>query len=70
MPPELEAIFWEGACVVAAHQLLTLHGECGYVDDAGNPNPDYATADQRIRGLAKIGTSVLGKYQEACSAHS
>jgi hypothetical protein len=67
MPPDLQAIFWEGACVAAAHQFLTLHGECGYVDGAGNPNPAYATADQRIRDLARLGAAVIGRYQEVCS---
>jgi hypothetical protein len=67
MPAELQAIFWEGACVVAAHQFLTLHGECGYVDQTGNPNPAYASADERIRELAKIGTAVIGRYREICS---
>ncbi|MGI9430378.1 MAG: hypothetical protein ACR2NM_17075 [Bythopirellula sp.] len=70
MPADLRAIFWEGACVVAAHQFLTLHGECGYVDSDGNPNPNYATADERIRGLAQVGAAVVGKYQEACIALS
>jgi len=68
VPADLQAIFWEGACVVAAHQFLTLHGECGYVDQQGNPNPAYATADARIRDLAKIGAAVIGRYQEVCSA--
>ncbi len=70
MPADLQAVFWEGACVVVAHQFLTLHGECGYVDANGNPNPEYATADERIRSLAQVGAAVLGKYQEACSAPS
>lgn len=68
LPADLQAIFWEGACIVAAHQFLTLHGECGYVDQQGNPNAEYATADERIRSLAKIGAAVIGRYQEACSA--
>ncbi len=68
LPAELRALFWEGACVVAAHQLLTLHGECGYVDQQGNPNPKYATADERICDLARIGGAVIGRYQEVCSA--
>jgi hypothetical protein len=62
MPDDLRAIFWEGACVVAAHQFLTLHGECGYVDSQGTPNADYASADQRIKGLASIGAAVMQRY--------
>ena len=30
LPAAIRDIFWEGACVVAAHQFLTLHGESGY----------------------------------------
>ncbi len=35
VPDDLRAVFWEGACVVAGHQFLTLHGECGFVDGEG-----------------------------------
>jgi hypothetical protein len=70
VPADLRVIFWEGACVVAAHQFLTLHGECGYVDAAGNPNPQYETADSRIRGLAVLGAAVIGRYRELCSKTS
>jgi hypothetical protein len=68
LPADLTALFWEGACVVAAHQFLTLHGECGYVDEQGIPNPQYTTADERVRGLARLGAAVIGRYQEVCSA--
>jgi hypothetical protein len=60
LPPE----FWEGACVVAAHQFLTLHGECGYVDADGRPNAIYNSADERITSLAKIGAAVIQRYFE------
>jgi hypothetical protein len=30
IPEDLKAIFWEGACVVAAHQTLTAKGEPGF----------------------------------------
>jgi len=66
VPDDIRAIFWEGACVVAGHQFLTLHGECGYVDGEGNPNPDYASADERIKSFAKIGAAVIRRYFEAC----
>lgn len=64
LPEEVEAIFWEGACVVAAHQFLTLHGECGYVDEAGNPNPDFDDADARIRHFASLGSALIRKYAD------
>ena len=68
LPAELQEIFWEGACVVAAHQFLTLHGEIGYVDSVGNLNPAYTTADERIRELARIGATIIDKFQEICTA--
>jgi hypothetical protein len=69
VPAEVRAIFWEGACVVAAHQFLTLHGEYGYVDANGRPNPAYASADDRIKGLARIGAAVLQKYYDTATAN-
>lgn len=63
-PDEVAAIFWEGACVVAAHQFLTLHGEVGYVDTSGQPNPDYQTPDQRITSLARIGAVVMRRFAD------
>lgn len=65
MPDDLRAIFREGACVVAGHQFLTLHGECGFVDGQGNPNPDYASAEERIQRFAGIGAAVIQRYHEA-----
>ena len=70
VPEDLRAIFWEGACVVAAHQFLALHGECGYVDAAGNLNPQYDSADERIHALASIGAAVIGRYRELCKSTS
>jgi hypothetical protein len=62
VPEEIKAIFWEGACVVAAHQFLTSHGQMGFVDASGKPNPAYASADQRIKAFAKLGAAVIAKY--------
>jgi hypothetical protein len=59
IPLQIEAIFWEGACVVAAHQHLVSLGECGYVDADGNLNPKYATQEERIAALAAIGERVI-----------
>ncbi len=60
LPPEVARIFWEGACVVAAHQHERAQNRPGFVDANGNPNPAYATADSRIRAFAQIGESVIG----------
>jgi hypothetical protein len=67
VPDDVRALFWEGACVVAGHQFLTLHGECGFVDGDGNPNPDYASADERIQAFAGIGAAVMQRYYETCA---
>jgi len=66
VPDDIRAVFWEGACMVAGHQFLSLHGECGYVDGEGNPNPNYTSADERIQSFAKIGAAVIERYYEAC----
>lgn len=66
LDPALQAIFWEGACVVVAHQFLTAHGECGYVDQNGDLNPAYGSPDERICQLARLGEAVIGKYRESC----
>ena len=68
VPDDIRAIFREGACVVAGHQFLSLHGECGFVDGEGNPNPDYTSADERIKSFAKIGAAVIQRYFEACGS--
>jgi len=65
---ELKAIFWEGACIAAAHQFLTLHGEVGYVDAAGRLNPDYSHAEDRILAFARLGAAVIRRYQEGTKA--
>ncbi len=62
VPEELRDLFWEGACVAAAHQFLSLHEEIGFVDGDGRPNADYDSADTRITQLAKIGAAVIQRY--------
>lgn len=59
---DLKDIFWEGACVLAAHQHLVLNSRCGFVDSAGRLNPDYATDEDRIAAMAKLGAAVIQKY--------
>jgi len=62
VPDEVKAIFWEGACVVAAHQFLMLHGECGFVDAQGKPNPKYPDAEARIAAFRSLGETVIQRY--------
>jgi hypothetical protein len=59
LPEEVADIFWEGACVVAAHQFLTYHGECGFVDGEGRLNPAYPDAERRIAAFARLGAAVI-----------
>jgi len=58
------AIFWEGACVIAAHQFLVMHGKTGYVDAAGRPNAAYKDAESRVAAFKKLGEAVIGLYRE------
>jgi hypothetical protein len=64
IPTDVQAIFDEGACVVAAHQYLVANGRPGYVDAAGRPNPDYATAEERIAAFARLGAEVIRRYRK------
>jgi hypothetical protein len=64
VPEDVKEIFWEGACVVAAHQFLALNGKTGFVDEKGTPNKDYANADARIAAFKKLGAAVIKRYTE------
>lgn len=63
IPEAIKEIFWEGACVVAAHQYLGYIGEPGFVDSNGVPNRSYATADERIDAFARLGAAVIEAYR-------
>jgi len=67
VPEAIKEIFWEGARVVAAHQFLTLNGECGYVDGAGALNPAYASQEERIAALARLGAAVIRRTQDSAT---
>ncbi|MFW5732168.1 MAG: hypothetical protein ACOCZU_03060 [Planctomycetota bacterium] len=62
VPEPVREILREGAELVAAHQMLSLHGEDGYVTDNGEPNPAWETAEQRIADLSALGAAALGRY--------
>jgi hypothetical protein len=64
VPDDLRDIFWEGACVIAAHQFLTANGQTGYVDEYGEPAPSYPDADARIKEFAQMGAAVIEKCGE------
>ena len=56
VPEEIDSIFKEGICVLAAHAFLKAHGEEGFVDrQEGNAN-------QRIKDFSRIGAVVLKNY--------
>ena len=65
VPDEIKEIFWEGVCVTAAHQFLTLHGQYGFVDAEGKPNPEYDDAEARIAAFARLGAAVIQTYFES-----
>ncbi|MDD5728094.1 MAG: hypothetical protein PHV59_05985 [Victivallales bacterium] len=56
---ELKDIFWEGACVVAAHQFLCLNGKTGFVDARGELNPNYGSKEERIKEFSRLGAALI-----------
>lgn len=62
IPAETQAIFEEGACVLAAHQYLASRGDLGFVDTTGKPNPNFPNAEARIIHFAKLGKAVIESY--------
>ena len=56
VPEEIDAIFKEGICVLAAHAFLKAHGEEGFVDW------QEGDANERIEYFSRIGAVVLKKY--------
>jgi hypothetical protein len=55
IPDEVNAIFIEGICVLAAHAFLKAHGQAGFVES--DPN-------DRIETFSMIGAAVLKRYFE------
>ena len=65
LAPDLQVIFYEGACVIAAHQFLVAYGEMGYVDARGDLNPRCADNETRIAHFANLGDAVIRRYLNA-----
>ena len=63
IPPELLPLFWEGACVCAAHQYLLARGEPGYVTPEGALNPSYPNPESRISAFAALGRAVIAAFR-------
>jgi len=59
---EVRTIFWEGACVIAAHQFLSLHGKPGYVDASGNLTGGFDSMEDRISFFAGLGETIIGRH--------
>jgi hypothetical protein len=57
--------FWEGTCVVAAHQKLCASGEPGYVDGDGRPAAGFADNEARIRSFRRIGAHLINAQSGA-----
>lgn len=62
IPDDIQDIFYEGACVVAAHQFLVLNDQCGYVDSSGKLNPAYKNNDERIASFRSLGAALIELY--------
>ena len=51
--------FWEGTCVVAAHQVLCASGKPGYVDGEGQLAAGFAGGEARIRSFRQTGADLM-----------
>lgn len=63
---DVQEIFREGACVVAAHQYLGFHEKQGYVDRNGRLNSSFGGREERIEYFHRLGAAVIARYHEAC----
>jgi hypothetical protein len=54
-----EQAFWEGTCIVVAHQHLVMSGERGFVDREGRLGGDFPDHDSRRRWFAELGASLI-----------
>ena len=59
LPPAAREAFWEGTCVVAAHQHLRSTGRAGYVDDEGRLNTGFPDGETRIRWFRELGEELI-----------
>ena len=55
VPEDLKDIFWEGACVIAAHQFLTANGKSGYVDAVRRAGRVLSSAGRPDKGVRPTG---------------
>jgi hypothetical protein len=69
VPEELLPVFWEGACVAAAHQYLVARGEPGFVTADGAPAPSSPDAESRIAAFAALGAAVIAAFRSTSTAN-
>ena len=62
IPNDVQAIFLEGICVLAAHQFLCAHAQPGFVERYNNPA--CGEKETLIREFKNIGIAVLNCYFE------
>jgi len=59
IPDHIHDIFWEGTCVVAAHQYLTGRGKPAYIGENGQPAGNYPSNEARIADLSALGAEII-----------
>lgn len=70
VPPDIQALFLEGACVIAAHQFLTARGERGFADESDPSDPDRAECERSIQTLRETGARVLDAFWKQAKGES
>lgn len=63
IPNDIAQIFWEGACVLVAHQFETANNRPGFVNETGLPWGG-ADSETRIGHFARIGEQVLSRFAQ------
>ncbi|NLW85843.1 MAG: hypothetical protein GXY38_03115 [Planctomycetes bacterium] len=59
---DIKDMFWQGACVSAAHQYLAARGRRGYVDSNGVLNSDFNDNEERVEYFSRLGSAVIAAY--------
>jgi hypothetical protein len=61
LPPSgmARSLFWEGTCVVAAHQHERANGRPGFVDADGRPAAGFPDTESRIRWFWELGANLI-----------
>ena len=65
LSPAARSAFWEGTCVIAAHQHQRRLGLPGFVDGSGAPAAGFPDDATRIEWFADLGARVISGEEEA-----